>query len=150
MTKRQDIRTAIISRLNGITIANGFNNDIGLVSRQLKGHEAVTPDLFPAAFVVNEDEKKVDGDVDDLENSLQVQITCYVQDDEDTTNKLDLFLEDIEKAICPNTDRDLGDSSLEIINILPLDIKTDKGVFTPIGIADFTFQIKYLQRYGTP
>jgi len=142
MSKRIDIKNKIITLLEGIS-------GIGEVSRQLKNPDQIKPDKFPTAFVTNGQETKIDGDVNDLVNTLSVVIVAFVKNQEDPTNALDVFLEDIEKAICADSKRELGGIA-QIINVVPRTIKTDEGSLTPFGMAEFTFDISYHQLYGIP
>lgn len=146
---RQQIRAEIITLLKGITIANGFNFDVGEVSRKLKGYMSVKPTDFPALYVINTNERKTDGDVDDLINNMVVQVIGYVKDHKDTTDEIDKLAADVEKAICADPKRELGGIK-GIVNVVPSEIKTDEGTLTPYGVMQFNFEVTYHQLYGTP
>lgn len=146
---RRQIRAEFITLLQGITVANGFNFTVGLVSRQLKGYMDVPSTKFPALFVINTNMKGKDGDVDDLIKESQVQVLGYVTDPVDPTDELDKLAADVEKAICADPRRELGGIT-GIVNVLPSDLKTDEGTLLPFGVMEFTFIVTYHQLYGTP
>jgi len=151
-TENRDLIIAeVIRKLERVTVANGFKSDIKEVSDRLKTPEEVKS--FPACFVIDADESKVDADVDELDSVLEVIVSGYVQDHENPESKLRKLINDIEVALTNNDsgnpDHGLGGVST-VENVLPSDIKTDKGTMKPYGIVDFTFLIKYKHLYGTP
>lgn len=145
MSIRSDIIADIKTTLETITVTNGYNNTVKLVSERLKIPDELHADEFPALFIVDSNEVKKDNDVDELKNELSIIITGYVKDSNNPTPVLRTLLDDVEKAL--SVDRFRGGLA---INTLPADIKTDNGTLLPYAVFDFTFNIIYFQKYGTP
>jgi len=150
-SNRDLIIAETIRKLERVSIANDFKSDIKEVSDRLKTPEQVKS--FPVCFVIDADESKTDADVNELDSVLEIIISGYVQDHENPEQKLRNLINDIEKTMTNddsgNPDHELGGVST-VENVLPSDIKTDKGTMKPYGIVDFTFKIIYKHLYGTP
>lgn len=152
MSKRKQIRNKFIEILETITTTGGSSVDIGMVQKRFLAPDEVPEDKFPAAFVFDTDERKIDMDADELKCELDIVITGYIKEHEDysgddTEDALDDFLEDIEKAI--TADRFIGLKTF-VTNTLPLNIKSDFLTLKPYAIFDFKFRVTYYQEYGTP
>lgn len=148
VSKRDTILTGIKTTLAGISVANGYNLTVKSIHDVLKATSDLTQDQFPALIVIDADESKDDGDVDEMKNRLNVIVTGYVfnpEQDYDLQADLRKLLADVEKCLCADRFR-----AALAYNTRPSSIKTDGGLLRPYAIFDFTFQIEYLQLYGVP
>ncbi|MBW1666716.1 MAG: hypothetical protein JRJ66_01455 [Deltaproteobacteria bacterium] len=141
---RENIISNVISTLEAVSTANGYNYDLsGRVSRTLKHWEECSE--FPQVFVMDGAESKVYGSNIMVDSTLEVVIRAYEHDQSDTSQKLNNLLEDIEKALCADHTR--GGYA---VNTIPLKIETDEGWLQPFGILEFRWSIFYQYEYGTP
>ena len=145
MSRRDSIIENIKTELAKITVANGYNNTVALIDENLINPEDIA--VFPALIVLDSDETKNDGSVDELRNEMMPLIVGYLKPAVWSENKKEVrkLLADVEKCLC--ADRYRGTLA---INTLPVSIKTDHGFNQPYGIFEFQFKISYLQEYGTP
>lgn len=152
MSARHTIIDKVVDRLELIKTANGFKTDIELVSEKLKTPEE-TGDKFPVCYVVDGDETKLDGSVEELNCRLEILIVMYVHDVEDPGLKLRNLIEDVERALTRDennaVDHMLGGIA-RVENILPARIITDKQTLNPFGVAEASFTVIYKHDYGTP
>ena len=72
-------------------------------------------------------------------------IYSYLLNDSAPSELLRKMIADVEKCLCADRDR-----AGVAFQTLPTNIKTDEGVFTPRGVMNMTFKIKYNQKYGDP
>jgi len=146
-TRREDLFTAIVAELNGITIANGYNTDIKTVDdEELKSPDDLNSEDFPAAYIIDTDERKDNADVGNVQATLEFIIVGYARHAETPQAKRRLFQQDVERAV--TADRYHGKDY--VVDTMVTDIKTDKGLLTPFSIFDMTITITYWHPYGTP
>ena len=77
---------------------------------------------------------------------LSVTIRCYVQDEEDATEALNLLMEDIETVIEDNSRLEYTDSQNNTFNtqqITIVSINTDEGVLEPLGVGELDIEVRY-------
>jgi len=145
---RHQIMDAVLTALEGITKANGYETNVKLVSEQLEDHEQVPKSDFPALFPIDADESREvvempDTSSLDIEAELKVIVTGMVFDRTNKTRqqRTDL-LRDVEKAM-------INDSSLSalILYIEPGEVLTDHGSIPNFSIWDQSYQVTY--RYSS-
>ena len=77
---------------------------------------------------------------------LSVTIRCYVQDEEDATEALNVLMEDIETVIEDNSRLEYADSQNNTFNtqqITIVSINTDEGVLEPLGVGEIDIEVRY-------
>ena len=77
---------------------------------------------------------------------LSVTIRCYVQDEEDATEALNLLMEDIETVIEDNSRLEYVDAQNNSFNtqqITIVSINTDEGVLEPLGVGEIDIEVRY-------
>ena len=77
---------------------------------------------------------------------LIVTIRCYVQDEMDATEALNLLMEDIETVIEENARLQYSDPQNNTFNtqqITIISITTDEGVLEPLGVGEITIEVQY-------
>jgi len=151
MSRKDDIIDEIKTRLGNISVANGYLSDVAEVAEDIKAPEELRS--FPVLFVIDGPERKTDADVDELDATLTVIVTGFVEATEGKEQLRRNLQIDVEKALTNTNgvpDHFLG-GQLHITNVKPSEIKTDKGGYPgPYAMFDYDFEIKYFQPYGTP
>lgn len=146
-TRRDDILAAIKTELLTIKPANGYNLTVKTVDdKDIKMPEELNNEQFPAAFIIDGDERKITSDLGDVESTLDIIVTGYVRSDSDAQAERRKFQQDVERAVCKK--RLLGKDYTVDMNVT--DIKTDRGLMSPYSIFDISFAIKYRHAFGTP
>ena len=77
---------------------------------------------------------------------LSVTIRCYVQDEEDATEALNVLMEDIETVIEENSRLEYADSQNNTFStqqITIVSINTDEGVLEPLGVGEIDIEVRY-------
>jgi hypothetical protein len=144
---RENILNNVVMTLKTITVANGYENDIGLVSRDVFNWTKVQPKDFPAVFVgwTPEDKDATGLQGQHILADLTVTISGVVWAENDLETKLNTFISDVEKAMCADTDR--GDYA-EYTE--PLTIRIMRTELVTFVLFDFSFRIVYQYLYGSP
>lgn len=143
-TRRSSIVTALVNKLNTISLANGYNTDLG---NQAFPTMLFWDDIdeFPCICATAGHEKIVHQGGGAKDRYLSVILRVYVKD-EDSILALEKLLEDIEKIIDNNGRLAYVDSSNNTgmtRDIIITDIDTDQGALSPLGIGEVTLQVKY-------
>ena len=143
MSARADIINRYITVLDATT-------GITSVHSELKHHEELGKDQFPAVFPIDGDEAKTKlcyfstTYSDDMASTMSVIVTCYVYDE--TTGLIESrlsLMQDIEQAIM--TDTSLG----RIADPVPIRIVTDDGQIPKYSIFDIEFENHYMYNHAT-
>ena len=145
---RQQIMDAVITALEGITVANGYTTEVAHISESLPySIEQVDKSKLPAGFPIDTDEDKEQlffGTTNDMNAKLTILITWIVFDKNNLTRqaRCDL-LRDCEKAM-------MSDSSLAalILEIHPTKVTTDKGQIPNYSVFDQEFEVSYLYNHS--
>lgn len=148
MATREAILANVKTTLEGITTESGYNNDIGLVSREVKDWANIRGrDSYPAIFVSwSIDDKEPETVADQyILSRLNVVLRGVYQADSGLETGLNDFLEDIEKAMCADQKRG-GNAEYTV----PSRATVYKGEDSTVLIFDFEFEILYVYVYGSP
>jgi hypothetical protein len=145
---RQQITDAFVAALEGITIANGYQTAVKLVSESMQNYEQIPKSDLPALFPIDTDEQRewvelAESSVVDLEGHLDLLVTAVVFDRNDHTRQArNDLMRDIEKAV-------LNDSTLDalILWLAPMGVVTDQGTIPNYSIWDQSYRIHY--RYNS-
>ena len=102
--------------LAAITVAGGYNHDIGTIERGIRNLDNVTDDEFPVLFMPGASEARKDRTKIHFESSMSVLIVGYVKDTDGVEGgiqvQLDDLIEDVTKAMY--ADEGLGGNALEL------------------------------------
>jgi len=147
MAKRELILNDIESSLAAITVAGGFNNNIGTVTRESEDIEHYEKTDYPLAIISWSDEVKEGEDVgyDCVDAFLTVIIRGGVYATAAIETALNLFLDDIEVALATDPERS-GTADLTA----PVSITVYQGPREHTLIFDFTFLVKYAYARANP
>lgn len=147
MSIRDNIINNIESTLASITLANGYNNDIGFVTRESEDFERFSTNDYPFAIIQwNNDEKETSGATNQVvlsELTVVIQGGIYATSGRETA--LNNFLEDIEKALCND-----GARGNNAIYTLPVSIEVFDTPKENVIVFNFTFLVEYQYIYGSP
>lgn len=151
MAKRESILDNIETVLDTITTANGYNNDIGLATRETTDWMRLQPKQIPAAIIQWTKDEREPRDVQGhyLISTLTVVIRgviAKVRASDDMEQKVNEFSEDIEKALAVDGTRGghamhTNPADAKMYNLPP---ESNRAVF------DATFIIKYQYSSGSP
>ena len=77
---------------------------------------------------------------------LSIVIRCYVSDEIDATEALNMLMEDIETVIEDNSRLEYFDRQNNTFNVQQItivSINTDEGVLEPLGVGEITIEVRY-------
>ena len=112
---------AIVTNLEGITIANGYALDIGKVSRYINT-DLLSSRQFPAAMPVDNDDEDREPKSSNLADVyFTINLVGFVESRDDSSEQMNILDKAFKKAI--NADRTLG-GTVANVTILPR-IKTE-------------------------
>ena len=144
---RDDIIKNIETTLAGISIAGGYNYDIGMVTRESEDFEIFAISDYPFVIIQwSRDEKESEDAVGQhvmSTLSLTIQGGIYASSLRETV--LNNFLEDIEKALCVDGTRGGNAIYTEPENIEIFDTPKENEI-----IFNFQFSVVYQYVYGSP
>jgi len=149
MSKRESILDNIVTTLKTITTANGYNNNIGLVTREASDWSKLLPNQKPATIVLwSSDEKDTEtipmaGQY--VLSSLNVVIRGIVYAKSDIEGALNDFAEDIEKVMAVDETRGTYANYT-----IPRLITVFQGEDSYNIVFDYEFMVGYHYIYGTP
>lgn len=147
MAIREAILNDIETTLAAVSVATGFNNDIGIVTRESENIEHYDITDYPLAIITWSDEEKEGEDVgyDCVEAFLTVTIRGAVHATSAIETTLNLFLDDIEKALATDPERS-NNADLTA----PISIKVMLGEREHTLVFDFAFLVKYSYARANP
>jgi len=147
MAKRELILNDIETSLVAITVAGGFNNNIGVVARESEDIEHYKIADYPLAIISWSDEVKEGEDIgyDCVDAFLTVIIRGGIYATTTIETALNLFLDDIEKALATDPERS-GNADLTA----PVSIAVYQGPREHTLVFDFTFLVKYAYVRANP
>jgi len=147
MAKRELILNDIETSLAAIKVVGGFNNNIGVVTRESENIEHYDITDYPLAIISWSDEDKEGEDVgfDCIEAFLTITIRGAVYATATIETVLNLFLDDIEVALVTDPERS-GTADLTA----PIAIRVYQGPREHTLVFDFTFLLKYSYARGVP
>jgi len=147
MAKREAILANTVTTLKGITTIGGYNNNIGLATREPTDWMKVDPRELPAAWVLWAPDIRESKDVQghNILSTLTLMIRGIVYAKKDLETELNKFIEDIEKVMMMDGTR--GGNAMY----------TNPGTVTPYRgptqyhiVFDFDFEVKYQYLKGSP
>jgi hypothetical protein len=149
MSARGDIIDNIKTELEKITTGNGYNQTVALVeSDKLKAPEELTPEEFPALFIIDSGEIKAAGDIDSVECHLEIIISGYIRREWDTDDLQDLrrkLQNDVEKCLMVDETRNHKAIKTQCTKIV-----TDNMTTEPYTIFDIYFDVQYFHDRNNP
>ena len=144
-SRRANILAALTEKLKDIDGSGAFLTDLqNNVEPRLKFWDEVMQ--FPAVHLNAGTETREYQGGGFKNRFLIVKIRCYVQDEMDATEALNLLMEDIETVIEENARLQYSDPQNNTFNtqqITIISITTDEGVLEPLGVGEITIEVQY-------
>lgn len=144
-SRRANILRALAEKLKDIDGSGAFLSDLqNNVHPRLKFWDEVVE--FPAIHLNAGAETRQYQAGGYKDRFLAVTIRCYVQDEEDATEALNVLMEDIETVIEENSRLEYADSQNNTFNtqqITIVSINTDEGVLEPLGVGEIDIEVRY-------
>ena len=144
-SRRANILRSLTTKLKDIDGSGAFLTDLqNNVEPRLKFWDEVVE--FPAVHLNAGAETRQYQGGGFKDRFLAITIRCYVQDEEDATEALNLLMEDIETVIEENSRLEYSDSQNNTFNtqqITIISINTDEGVLEPLGVGEITIEVRY-------
>ena len=144
-SRRANILRALAEKLKDIDGSGAFLTDLqNNVHPRLKFWDEVVE--FPAIHLNAGAETREYQAGGYKDRFLAVTIRCYVQDEEDATEALNVLMEDIETVIEENSRLEYADSQNNTFNtqqITIVSINTDEGVLEPLGVGELDIEVRY-------
>ena len=144
-SRRANILRSLATKLKDIDGSGAFLSDLrNNVHPRLKLWDEVVE--FPAIHLNAGAETRQYQAGGYKDRFLSVTIRCYVQDEEDATEALNVLMEDIETVIEDNSRLEYADSQNNTFNtqqITIVSINTDEGVLEPLGVGEIDIEVRY-------
>ena len=144
-SRRANILRALAEKLKDIDGSGAFLSDLqNNVHPRLKFWDEVVE--FPAIHLNAGAETRQYQAGGYKDRFLAVTIRCYVQDEEDATEALNVLMEDIETVIEENSRLEYVDSQNNTFStqqITIVSINTDEGVLEPLGVGEMVIEVRY-------
>ena len=144
-SRRANILAALTEKLKDIDGSGAFLTDLqNNVEPRLKFWDEVMQ--FPAVHLNAGTETREYQGGGFKNRFLIVTIRCYVQDEMDATEALNLLMEDIETVIEENARLQYSDPQNNTFNtqqMTIISITTDEGVLEPLGVGEITIEVRY-------
>ena len=144
-SRRANILRSLAEKLKDIDGSGAFLSDLqNNVHPRLKFWDEVVE--FPAIHLNAGAETRQYQAGGYKDRFLSVTVRCYVQDEEDATEALNLLMEDIETVIEDNSRLEYTDSQNNTFNtqqITIVSINTDEGVLEPLGVGELDIEVRY-------
>ena len=144
-SRRANILRALAEKLKDIDGSGAFLTDLqNNVHPRLKFWDEVVE--FPAIHLNAGAETRQYQAGGYKDRFLSVTIRCYVQDEEDATEALNVLMEDIETVIEDNSRLEYSDAQNNTFNtqqITIVSINTDEGVLEPLGVGELDIEVRY-------
>ena len=144
-SRRANILRALAEKLKDIDGSGAFLTDLqNNVHPRLKFWDEVVE--FPAIHLNAGAETREYQAGGYKDRFLSVTIRCYVQDEEDATEALNVLMEDIETVVEENSRLEYADSQNNTFNtqqITIVSINTDEGVLEPLGVGELDIEVRY-------
>ena len=144
-SRRANILRALAEKLKDIDGSGAFLSDLqNNVHPRLKFWDEVVE--FPAIHLNAGAETRQYQAGGYKDRFLAVTIRCYVQDEEDATEALNVLMEDIETVVEENSRLEYADSQNNTFStqqITIVSINTDEGVLEPLGVGELDIEVRY-------
>jgi len=144
-TKRKKIVDALVEKLKEIDGNYPYNSN---VFNNVDGHLKFLDQIeeYPKVCVVAGDETREYQPGEFKWRFLNIDIRCYIENQEDPQEVLALLVEDIERVVDENDGLVYDDTvspNEQLTSLTIIAISTDEGVLTPLGIGEINVLCRY-------
>ena len=144
-SRRANILRALATKLKDIDGSGAFLSDLANnVETRLKFWDEIAE--FPAVHLNAGSETRDYQAGGYKDRYLNITIRCYVSDEIDSTEALNLLMEDIETVVEDNSRLKYYDAMNNEYNtqqITVISITTDEGVLDPLGVGEIEIEVRY-------
>ena len=144
-SRRANILQALALSLKNIDGSGAFLSDLANnVETRLKFWDEVVE--FPAIHLNAGPETRTYQAGGDKDRFLSVTLRCYVSDEEDATEALNVLMEDVETVLEDNSRLkyyDAMNNEYHTQQITIVSIITDEGVLEPLAVGEIQIEVRY-------
>lgn len=144
-SRRANILQALATKLKDIDGSGAFLSDLSNnVETRLKFWDEVQD--FPAIHLNAGPESRTYQAGGYKDRFLSITLRCYVSDEEDATEALNILMEDVETVLEDNSRLlyyDAMNNEYHTQQITIVSIITDEGVLEPLGVAEILIEVRY-------
>ena len=144
-SRRANIIAALTDKLKNINGAGQFLTDLqNNVHPRLKFWDEVVD--FPAIHLNAGAESRLYQGGGYKDRFLNVTVRCYVNDEDDAQEQLNLLMEDVETVLEDNAELEYIDrqnNTFKTQQITIVSIDTDEGVLEPLGVGEILIEVRY-------
>ena len=144
-SRRANILQALATKLQDIDGSGAFLSDLSNnVETRLKFWDEVTD--FPAIHLNAGPETRTYQAGGYKDRFLSVTLRCYVSDEEDATEALNVLMEDVETVLEDNSRLkyyDAMNNEYHTQQITIVSIVTDEGVLEPLAVGEIQIEVRY-------
>jgi len=144
-SRRANILQALATKLKDIDGSGAFLSDLSNnVETRLKFWDEVQD--FPAIHLNAGPESRTYQAGGYKDRFLSITLRCYVSDEEDATEALNVLMEDVETVLEENSRLlyyDAMNNEYHTQQITIVSIVTDEGVLEPLGVGEIEIEVRY-------
>ena len=144
-SRRANILQALATKLKDIDGSGAFLSDLSNnVETRLKFWDEVQD--FPAIHLNAGPESRTYQAGGYKDRFLSITLRCYVSDEEDATEALNILMEDVETVLEDNSRLlyyDAMNNEYHTQQITIVSIVTDEGVLEPLGVGEIEIEVRY-------
>lgn len=144
-SRRANILQALATKLKDIDGSGAFLSDLSNnVETRLKFWDEVQD--FPAIHLNAGPESRTYQAGGYKDRFLSITLRCYVSDEEDATEALNVLMEDVETVLEENSRLlyyDAMNNEYHTQQITIVSIVTDEGVLDPLGVGEIEIEVRY-------
>lgn len=144
-SRRANILQALATKLKDIDGSGAFLSDLSNnVETRLKFWDEVQD--FPAIHLNAGPESRTYQAGGYKDRFLSITLRCYVSDEEDATEALNVLMEDVETVLEDNSRLlyyDAMNNEYHTQQITIISITTDEGVLDPLGVGELEIEVRY-------
>lgn len=144
-SRRANILQALATKLKDIDGSGAFLSDLSNnVETRLKFWDEVQD--FPAIHLNAGPESRTYQAGGYKDRFLSITLRCYVSDEEDATEALNILMEDVETVLEDNSRLlyyDAMNNEYHTQQITIVSIITDEGVLEPLGVGEILIEVRY-------
>jgi len=135
----------LVSELSGITTANGYDNDVALVVKDVLVWDEVPTEKFPALFVMGVTETPEEHGTQVYRVSFEVLILAYVYAIENRSDAVESLIRDVKLKLLE--DRGRGETS---VTTRLGETRRFYGIEEPANFFEMDVQVEYHHTVDNP
>lgn len=147
---RQEIMADMKAAFDLITVAGGYNFNVGHTGTEYKHFAEIPEDKFPAVMVVGARERRENSTNKTFKSEMELVVVGFVksadaQDSAGLSSRLNQFIADVTKALHVDHTRGGKSTFTEIT-----DVDDDKGRIQPYAMFEMLVSVEYRAAWTQP